>query len=260
MNTLAFLIDNKTSNDGNLRNSIFVHDFESPLLHKLTWPKISWGAGLYDLDNDSDLDLFFSSGHLNSVSGDNRQSNLMFENNGEGQFKDVSESSGVLSSGKRIHRSAIFADYDNDGRVDLYITVNGQQIEDGKGNTTFDKNQGKGVLFHNESNTENNWLKIRLEGTQSNRDGFGTIVTVKSNNIEQKQALTSGQGYFSNNAQELYFGLGLSESADLIEVIWPSGIKESFSSILANQTVYIVEEKKLYKNTLKYFITSSVNL
>ena len=250
VNTLAFLIDNKTSNDGNLRNSIFVQDFESPLLHKLTWPKISWGPGLFDLDNDSDLDLFFSSGHLNSVSGDNRQSNLMFENNGKGQFKDITESSGVLSSGKRIHRSAIFADYDNDGRVDLYITVNGQQVEDGKGNTTLDENQGKGVLFHNESKTDNNWLKIRLEGIRSNRDGFGAIVTIKANNIEQRQALTSGQGYFSNNAQELYFGLGRSESVETIEIRWPSGIKESFKSIPANQTIYIIEDKALHQNTL----------
>ena len=227
-----------------------LEDFESPLLHKLTWPKISWAPGLFDLDNDSDLDLFFSSGHLNSVSGDNRQSNLMFEDNGKGQFKDITESSGVLSSGKRIHRSAIFADYDNDGKVDLYITVNGQQVEDGKGNTTLDENQGKGVLFHNESKTENNWLKIRLEGIQSNRDGFGAIVTIKANDIEQRQALTSGQGYFSNNAQELYFGLGRSESVDTIEIRWPSGIKESFKSIPANQTIYIIEDKALHQNTL----------
>ncbi len=249
-NTLAFLIDNKSSNDGNLRNSIFVHNFDSPLFQKLTWPKVSWGPGLFDLDNDSDLDLFFASGHLNSVSGDNRQSNLMFENDGKGQFQDITESSGVLSTGKRIHRSAIFADYDNDGRVDLYITVNGQQIEDGKGNITIDENGGKGILLHNESDKKNNWLKIRLEGTRSNRDGFGAIVIIDADNKKQKQALTSGQGYFSSNAQELYFGLGRSETIDNIEIIWPSGIKESFNSIPGNQTIYVIENEALHQNTL----------
>ncbi|SVA02149.1 uncharacterized protein METZ01_LOCUS55003, partial [marine metagenome] len=69
VNTLATLVDNKSSNDGKLRNAVFIHDFESPLLHKLTWPKVSWAPGLFDLDNDTDLDLFFANGHLNSVSG-----------------------------------------------------------------------------------------------------------------------------------------------------------------------------------------------
>ena len=139
VNTLAYLIDNSSSNDGILKNAVFIHSFDSPLVHKLSWPKISWGPGLFDMDNDGDLDLFFANGHLNSVSGDNRQTNLLFENDGKGFFKDISNSSGILATGKRIHRSAMFADYDNDGKVDMYVTVNGQQVEDGKGNTIFDK-------------------------------------------------------------------------------------------------------------------------
>ena len=90
VNTLAFLVDNKSSNDGSLRNAVFVHDFDSTMVHKLTWPIISWAPGLFDLDNDGDLDLFFANGHLNSVSGDNRQSNLLFENDGLGHFSDIS--------------------------------------------------------------------------------------------------------------------------------------------------------------------------
>ena len=144
VNTLATLIDNKSSNDGQLRNAVFVHDFESPLLHKLTWPKVSWAPGLFDLDNDTDLDLFFANGHLNSVSGDNRQSNLLFENDGLGRFTDISENSGILATGDRIHRSAIFADYDDDGKVDIFVTVNGQQVEDGQGNNIFDPQPRKG--------------------------------------------------------------------------------------------------------------------
>ena len=170
VNTLAMLLDNKSSNDGKLNNAVFVQDFESPLLHKLTWPKVSWAPGLYDLDNDKDLDLFFANGHLNSVSGDNRQSNQLFENDGRGRFKDVTENSGVLSAGNRIHRSAIYADYDNDGMVDMFVTVNGQQVEDGSGNNIFDKYQGKGILFHNETKNNNRWIKVRLEGVKSNKD------------------------------------------------------------------------------------------
>ena len=250
VNVLAYLIDNKSSNDGSLRNAVFVHDFDSPIVHKLSWPKISWGPGLFDLDNDGDLDLFFANGHLNSVSGDNRQENLLFENDGKGNFTDISEASGIITPGKRIHRGALFADYDNDGRVDIYITVNGQQVEDGNGNIIYDANQGKGVLLHNESIKQNSWVKIRLEGTKSNRDGFGTTVTVKTGNNVQKQTLISGQGYFSSNAKELYFGLKKVDIIDQITIVWPSGIKQNFTDIPAKQTIYIVEGKNMHQNTL----------
>ena len=249
VNTLATLVDNKSSNDGQLRNAVFVHDFESPLLHKLTWPKVSWAPGLFDLDNDTDLDLFFANGHLNSVSGDNRQSNLLFENDGLGRFTDISENSGILATGDRIHRSAIFADYDDDGKVDIFVTVNGQQVEDGQGNNIFDPNQGKGILFHNETKSDNNWFKVRLEGTKSNRDGFGATVSISVGPIKHEQALVSGQGYFSAHAKEIYFGLGSIELIDEIEVSWPSGIDQTFENIPANQTVYIVEGKTLHQNT-----------
>ena len=250
VNTLAMLLDNKSSNDGKLNNAVFVQDFESPLLHKLTWPKVSWAPGLYDLDNDKDLDLFFANGHLNSVSGDNRQSNQLFENDGSGRFKDVTENSGVLSAGDRIHRSAIYADYDNDGMVDMFVTVNGQQVEDGSGNIIFDKHQGKGVLFHNETKNNNCWIKVRLEGVKSNKDGFGSEVAIHTTNDVFYQSLVSGQGYFSSHAKELYFGLGSEKKIDKITIKWPSGINQSFNNISTNQTIYVVENEKLYENTL----------
>jgi len=249
VNTLATLVDNKSSNDGKLRNAVFIHDFESPLLHKLTWPKVSWAPGLFDLDNDTDLDLFFANGHLNSVSGDNRQSNLLFENDGRGRYTDISERSGILATGERIHRSAIFADYDDDGRVDIFVTVNGQQVEDGQGNNIFDPHQGKGILFHNETKSDNNWIKVRLEGTKSNRDGFGATVRITVGPNKYEQALISGQGFFSAHAKEIYFGLGAIESIDKIEVSWPSGIDQTFENIPVNQTVYIVEGKTMHQNT-----------
>ena len=246
VNAIAYLIDNKSSNDGKLRNAVFTQNFDSPMIHKLSWPKISWGPGLFDLDNDGDLDLFFANGHLNSVSGDNRQSNLLFENNGNGLYKDISNSSGILGTGERIHRSAMFADYDDDGKIDMFITVNGQQIEDGKGNTVFDPNQGRGILFQNQSKTKNNWIKIRLEGNQSNRDAFGTAVSLISNKIKQKQFLISGEGYFSSHAKELYFGLGQSNMIENIQIKWPNGLIQTFKDILPNQTIHLTEGEEFY--------------
>ena len=74
---------------------------------------------------------------------------------------------------------------------------NGQQVEDGKGNTIDDLYQGVGVLYHNESISKNNWFKVRLEGTKSNRDAFGAVVKLTAGDATLTQALVSGAGYFS---------------------------------------------------------------
>ena len=249
VNAIAYLIDNKSSNDGKLKNAVFTQNFDSPMIHKLSWPKISWGPGLFDLDNDGDLDLFFANGHLNSVSGDNRQSNLLFKNNGGGLFQDISHSSGILKTGQRIHRSAMFADYNNDGKTDMFITVNGQQIEDGKGNTIQDPYQGRGILLQNQSETNNNWIKIRLEGIKSNRDAYGSAVSIISNKIKQKQFLISGEGYFSSHAKELYFGIGKSNIIENIEIKWPNGLIQQFKDISPNQTIHFTEGEESYSHT-----------
>lgn len=250
VNVLALLKDNESSNDGILRNAIFVHQFDSPVVHQLTWPKVSWGTGLFDLDNDGDLDLFYANGHLNAVSGDNRQSNLLFENDGHGRFVDVSESSGIWEPGKRIYRSALFADYDNDGRVDIFVTNNGQQIEDGKGNVIADPDRGVGVLYRNVSNAKNTWLKVRLEGKVSNRDAYGSRVEVTAGDLVQSQPLISGTGYFSSNAKELYFGLGRAKTIDRIKVLWPNGRVQTFQDMQPNQTLYIVEGENAKEHTV----------
>lgn len=129
------------------------------------------------------------------------------------------------------------------------MTNNGQQVEDGKGNTINDPYQGVGVLYHNETKSTNNWFKIRLEGTKSNRDGYGAKVKLTAGDLVFSQSLISGIGYFSTNAKELYFGLGRNKQVDKIEIMWPSGEIQSFRDIKPNQTVYIVEGGKLHPNT-----------
>ncbi len=258
VNVLARLEGIAEANDGKVRNAVFVHDFNSLPVHRLSWPMVGWGTGLFDLDNDGDLDLFFANGHLNAVSGDNRQLNLLFENDGEGRFVDISESAGIWASGKRIHRSALFADYDNDGKVDIYVTNNGQQVEDGKGNIVADRNQGIGVLYHNESRDVNNWLKVRLEGRISNRDAYGSQVKVTAGDLVLNQLLVSGTGYYSTNARELYFGLGRNKRIAEIEVTWPSGQVQTFKQVKPNQTVYIVEGERLHENSLVLAVTATL--
>jgi hypothetical protein len=241
---LNLCVDTESSNDGKLRNALFFADFDSPDVLKATWPRVGWGNALTDFDNDGDLDLFIASGHLNAVTGDNRQLNLMFVNDGSGKFTNISKPSGVEATGKRIHRAAIVADYDNDGKIDIYVVNNGEMAYKADSDRT-------GVLYHNESPANaNRWLKIRLEGTKSNRDAYGARVMVTSGKSVQMQTLISGTGYFSAHAKELHFGLGQNSSVDKIEVKWPNGQLQVFKQIDANQTVYIIEGGQLHGNTL----------
>ena len=237
---LLKLVDNKSSNDGILKNVIYNGDFSSPVLMQRTWGKVGWGTGFFDFDNDSDLDLFIANGHLNAVSGDNRDENLLFENDGTGIFTDISLSSGINDAGKRINRSAIFADYDNDGLVDIYVVNNGEKSYDSE-------EDRKGILLKNNSKNTNSWINIRLQGVKSNRDGFGTKVRIVTGNIVQVRELVSGAGYFSTNAKELHFGLGQANKIDLIEVKWPSGIVQTYKNIDPNQSILFIESSDDYQ-------------
>ncbi len=238
---LLTLVDNESSNDGKLRNALFTADFNSPIMQKKTWNKVGWGTGFFDFDNDTDLDLFVANGHLNAISGDNRDDNLVFENRGDGTFRDATGTSGVLDAGKRIYRSAIFADYDNDGRVDIYVVNNGEK--------TYDASEDRrGVLLKNISSTDNAWLNLRLQGTKSNRDAYGARVWLTAGGKTQERELVSGAGYFSADARELYFGLGKAEKIDELRIAWPSGEEQVFKNIPARQRILIIEgEKTVHK-------------
>ena len=231
---LLTMVDNISSNDGQVRNAIFEADFRSPIIQQRTWKKVGWGTGLFDLDNDGDLDLFVANGHLNSVSGDNRDENLLFENVGNGRFRDVSEESGIHAPGKRIHRSAIFGDYDDDGRIDIYVVNNGEEAYKSDSDRT-------GVLLHNVSETDNHFVKIRLRGTQSNRDAYGTKLRLVAGGTPQIREHVSGTGYFSVHAAELHFGLGRTDRIDSLEIQWPSGHMQIFKDLDVDRTFLFVE-------------------
>ncbi len=231
---LLSMIDNTSSNDGVVRNSIFEADFNSPEVLQRTWGKVGWGAGFVDMDNDADLDLFIANGHLNSVSGNNRDENLLFENTGRGRFRDVSGPSGATDAGKRIHRAAIFGDYDGDGRVDVYVVNNGEEAYD-------DESDRSGVLLRNTSPDAGHWIKIRLQGTKSNRDAFGTKLKVDAGGKTQIREHISGEGYFSSNAQELHVGLGDAATIDTLTITWPSGKVQALTDVPADQVLTLIE-------------------
>ena len=102
---------------------------------------------------------------------------------------------------------------------------------------------GPPTLLRNDGGNKNNWIMIKCIGTRSNRSAIGARVKVTSGTLSQIDEVLSGSGYYSQSDHRLHFGLGRATKADKVEIAWPSGAKESFSNLSANQ-LYIVQETK----------------
>lgn len=183
---------------------------------------VGWAAAFIDYDNDEDLDIFKVNGDLEHLYG---QEDQLFENLGEGEFRDVSVERGNYFQRELVGRGACFGDYDNDGDIDVFIV----NLND------------HGVLLRNEGGNRNNWLLIRLIGHSSNRDGVGTKVKVISRDKVQVAQKKSSSGYLSQNDPRLHFGLGKNEIVDQIEIVWPSGKKQVLEKVQAGQILTIEE-------------------
>ena len=160
----------------------------------------------------------------------------MFRNLGGGKFQEVTVSLGAAFASPKVARGAAYADIDNDGALDVLMTTNG----------------GHAYLFHNEGGT-NRSLRVKLEGTKSNRDGIGAVVRVTSGGSDskkdqQEQTVHSGSSYLSQSELVLTFGLGDKTKADSIEVQWPSGQVDKLTNVAGSQTITIHEGKGLVVN------------
>jgi hypothetical protein len=154
------------------------------------------------------------------------QEHSIFRNLGGGKFQDVSATAGPYFQVKTVGRGACFADYDNDGRVDAYLVNLGAE----------------GQLLRNTTRTAGHWVKIRLVGTKSNRDGIGSIVEVTAGGLKQRAERVSASGYLSQDDWRLHFGLGAALRAERIAVTWPSGIRQVLESVAADQVVTVTEK------------------
>jgi hypothetical protein len=143
-------------------------------------------------------------------------------NRGDGTFEERSEVAGLADQIYALNVTR--ADIDNDGDLDVLMMTNG----------------GPPALFRNEG-VANRSLRIKLVGTRSNRDGLGTVVTVKTGGDQQRQMLRSGSSYLSANELVLTFGLAQHTQADSIEVRWSSGQVDHLGKIAAGQTITLKE-------------------
>jgi hypothetical protein len=215
----------------NLGNGLFSYATTQSRIAASTLAYVTFGLAWLDYDNDGWLDLAAANGHvvdntaLVRPGSSHAQPRLLFHNNRDRTFTDVSQGSGPGFAAQKVGRTLVVADIDNDGDPDMLITNNGQAVD----------------LLRNEGDRQNNALLLRLVGTRSNRDGIGARVRLTVGSATQVREVKAGSSYLGQNDTRLHFGLGNATSVDRLEIRWPSGTTENVSGIAANQIVTLTE-------------------
>jgi enediyne biosynthesis protein E4 len=192
---------------------------------------LGFGAKFFDADNDGDLDLHITNGHvIDNVSLFQpkltyAQKDLFYENVGGGRFVDVSARAGAALQVDRVGRGLAVADFDNDGYLDVVITSVGRSP----------------VLLRNAAARAGNWIMLRAQGTKSNRFGLGATVEIHTADGTQVREISNVASYLSSNDVRLHVGLGSSKVAQRIEIRWPSGVKQTLTDVPANQIMVVKE-------------------
>jgi hypothetical protein len=208
---------------------------------------LGWGCGFFDFDNDGWPDILICNGHvypeveqLKTEAG-YPQRKLLYHNLRNGHFADVSLQAGPGLSDPVAARGCAFGDFDNDGNIDVVV------------NTVNDYPQ----LLRCTSTTGNNWIKVRIMGTKSNRSGIGArLICVTHPAGEAKphrqiDEIRSGGSYISQNDLRIHFGLGKAEKVDALEIHWPSGQVDTLKDIKANQQIFVKEGEGIIR-TLQF--------
>jgi len=214
----------------NLGDGSFVDETFTTGLGSPSVPFLGWGNQFFDVDNDGDRDLFVANGHLESdvetyQSTTFPQRNLLFVNDGRGRLEPVEAVEGTALSLRKISRGAAVGDYDEDGDLDILVA----------------NCAGSPTLMRNDGGSQRNWIRLRLEGTRSNRAAIGARVEMLSGGLEQVDEVRTGSSYLSQSDLRLFFGLGSRTEVDRIRVFWPSGLIEEAEDIRVNQEITLVE-------------------
>ena len=192
---------------------------------------VVWGCGFFDADNDGWLDLLYVSGHV-YPEVDRLKSDLgyaepiyLYHNLQGTRFEDVSGLAGSVFNAKLVGRGCAFGDFDNNGTIDVLI------------NPINDLPR----LLKCTCPNGNNWIKLKLLGTKSNRSAIGARVRCVTGKHQQTDTVCSGGSHFSQKDLRIHFGLGSAARIDRLEISWPSGHLDRLTDVAANQIMTIRE-------------------
>jgi hypothetical protein len=191
---------------------------------------VGWGAGIVDLDNDGNPDLFVATGSVYPEVEKRlpaypfRTPRLVFRSLGDGRFEELIEEAGSGISAPHASRGCAFGDFDNDGDMDILVSNMNEPPS----------------LLRNDVSGKNHWLKVLLVGVQTNRSAIGTRVTARYGSRRQAQEVSAQSSFYSTNDRRLHFGLGNESSADLT-IRWTNGATETIPNVAADQLVVIRE-------------------
>ena len=194
---------------------------------------VGWATSFFDVDNDSRLDLFVVNGHTfqqeDNLSKLVPLTDKLYWNRGKSDgFFDISPVAGNYFSEKWVGRGGGYADYNNDGRLDLFIL----------------NHNGKGVLLKNRYPHDHHWLQIVLEGRESNWSALGAKLRLVAGGKVQIAQIGSQGSYLSQNSLVQHFGLGKATRVDSLVIQWPNGTRQFRTDIAVDQKISIIEKEK----------------
>ena len=199
---------------------------------KATRSMSGWGLKFFDYDNDGNLDLFFANGNpddlITALHGESSYEEplVLFRNTGK-SFDNVSAQSGPLFALPMSSRGLAIGDFDNDGAVDVLISVN----------------NGAPRLLRNNAGRRNRWLGVNLIGKKSNPDAVGAALTYQAGDLKRRRVKVGGGSFLSSHDPRIVLGLAQHEKLDWLEVKWPqpSGLLQRFTDLPVNRYITIVE-------------------
>lgn len=177
--------------------------------------RYTWGANFLDADNDTDLDLYISTAESTVSAFYERISNTSFQLSNTAGFNVDTFNS----------LSNVIGDVNNDGYTDIFVNNRPPQ---------------NSSLWRNAGGT-NNWLKVKLEGVESNRNGIGSWIEIMANGQVMYRYTLCGESFLGQNSATETFGVGTATNIDYVKVKWLSGVEDVLTDVAPNQTLNILE-------------------
>jgi len=207
------------------KGNVFVDDVETSGLAVILGQYTGWGGVLFDYDNDGSLDLFVSNGNAHH---EYPEDPVLVRGDGKGRFTDVARRSGDYFQHKYVARGATWADFDDDGNLDLLVVdVSGQPH-----------------LLRNEGGTGNHWLKIDARLSGGKRTAIGARITLTAGGKSRIQEVFPVNGYLSQGDPRAHFGLGPLAKAEKAEIRWPDGRTQVLTDLAADRIHVVVQDAR----------------